>query len=113
MIDELEKEIFGHYVEPIKISQEEKILKKRKYLNVYHKNNYRKIREQLIKDMGSICVKCGSDVKIEIDHIHGRDWDVKRLNRLSRIKKYAQEWKEGKVRLLCKKCNQFRWREEK
>ena len=78
---------------------------------VWIRNTYWKMREKLIRDMGGKCVLCGSKEKLEVDHKDGRTWDIKKLNRVMRVKRYRAEFEAGLVRLLCKNCNQFRWRE--
>lgn len=78
---------------------------------VWRRNQYYKLRDKLIEDMGGKCEICGSTVKLEVDHKDGRDWDLHKPNRLTRIRRYRKEWEQRLVRLLCKKCNQFRWKE--
>lgn len=56
------------------------------------------------------CADCGTRKRsydaLEIDHVEGRDWDPRKLNRWSRIARYWREFKAGvKLRALCRKCN--------
>jgi|SRR6185369_292496 len=67
-----------------------------------------RIRNQLLEIYGRKCDKCGvsaDDAHLEINHIYGRDWDIRTLNRYRRYLKYRQEAKQGKINLLCKDCN--------
>lgn len=80
--------------------------------NRWARETYRKEMDALIKDMGGKCVKCGSEERLEVDHIYGRDWDLKKVHIVQRVRKYRGEWEQGKTRLLCKHCNMFRWKEE-
>jgi 5-methylcytosine-specific restriction endonuclease McrA len=64
-------------------------------------------RKDLIRRMGGQCVKCGErkyDL-LEIDHTNGRDWEPKKTSRSKRYRFYEKEWIEGKIRILCRKCN--------
>lgn|SRR5574339_16971 len=62
-------------------------------------------RLTLIDTLGGKCAHCGTRKNLEIDHIHGRDWDPAKKSRWSRIVIYEREAKEGKLQVLCRKCN--------
>jgi len=43
---------------------------------------------------------------LQIDHVHGRTWDLRRLNRWARARRYWREHTDGvELRALCSKCN--------
>lgn len=56
------------------------------------------------------CARCGKKPRsidsLQVDHVYGRTWDVTKVNRWTRAKRYWQEYKDGvALRALCKKCN--------
>ena len=65
------------------------------------------IRQQLLKQLGSCCAICGEDKtrRLEFDHPAGRDWEVEKYNRYNRMLRYQKEAAEGKLRILCRRCN--------
>lgn len=66
----------------------------------------------LICRLGGKCARCGATERLEIDHEHGRDWDVQRLPPLPRVKRYWREFFLGvALRVLCRSCNgSNKWR---
>lgn len=63
-------------------------------------------RRQLFDIIGWVCAACGNDQEIpEADHPYGRDWDVRKVNQLTRARRYILEAKRGELRPLCKSCN--------
>ena len=71
--------------------------------------NYANLRKaELIEALGSQCWACGSIVPLHIDHPYGRDWQPRKVCFYSRVLRYWKEHLEGKVRLLCKTCNDSR-----
>lgn len=67
-----------------------------------------RIRNQLIEIYGGKCEICGVSSKeahLEINHIYGRSWKIRTLNRYRRFLRYRKEAREGKINLLCKDCN--------
>lgn len=64
-----------------------------------------KAKARLVQEMGAICWCCGSGEPLEIDHIDGRKWSIRKTEFSHRICRYRREWKEGKVQLLCPACN--------
>lgn len=68
---------------------------------------YRRRLDALIDHLGGKCVECGEveRARLEIDHIHGRTWDVKAKSRWSRVARYWREAAEGLLQILCKSCN--------
>ena len=69
-------------------------------LELYHIRRF-----SLIALLGDKCAICGNTWRLEIDHINGRDYSARKLNSLMRVKRYEQEHKEGKLRVLCSDCN--------
>lgn len=70
------------------------------------------LRRMLLKKLSpdGRCQKCGRKPRsidsLQVDHVHGRTWDVTKVNRWTRAKRYWQEFKDGvMLRALCKKCN--------
>lgn len=55
------------------------------------------------------CQLCGvkpRKAKLAIDHVDGRDWEPRKLNRWSRAARYWREFLAGvRMRALCRKCN--------
>lgn len=41
-------------------------------LNFYFSNEWRRLRERVLKDFGSCCMKCGGNERISVDHIKPR-----------------------------------------
>lgn len=62
-------------------------------------------RLELIDKLGGKCLFCRSRKNLELDHINGRDWDPAKKSRWSRIVIYEREAKEGKLQVLCRRCN--------
>lgn len=68
---------------------------------------YHTERKELIQRLGGKCsvCPCADFSKLEFDHPNGRPYDVAKLSRLSRLRRYRKEADEGKVRVLCRSCN--------
>lgn len=67
-----------------------------------------RIRNQLIEIYGEKCAQCGAtkeETHLEINHIYGRTWKIRDLNRYRRFLRYKKEAREGKINLLCPACN--------
>ncbi len=64
-----------------------------------------KIQQEVWAMLGGRCEACGSTEELEIDHPAGRTWDIRKLNRWQRWRRYREEAKRGQVRLLCKRDN--------
>jgi hypothetical protein len=64
-----------------------------------------KIRAWLFDMLGGECAECGALAPLEIDHPWGRDWKPSRLSLYKRHLRYKKEALEGRVRLLCRECN--------
>jgi len=63
-------------------------------------------RLELIEELGGKCAKCDSKEKLEVDHINGRNYSVRRLASNSRVIRYWREYKSGvPLRVLCSDCN--------
>ena len=65
-------------------------------------------RLAIIDRLGGQCAKCRSKKNLEIDHINGRNWDLAKKSRWSRVVIYEREEKEGKLQVLCRKCNKLK-----
>jgi hypothetical protein len=77
------------------------------------RNKYRQERDELVEDMGGMCVDCGAIDNLDIDHEYGKSYDPRKSNRLTMLRRYRKEWEWGMVRLRCRSCNQKRtgrWR---
>lgn len=73
-------------------------------LNEYLKKRYRERRRLALEFLGGSCVKCGSEEKLELDHINPatKDFDISRFwgTTLDRF------WTEvKKCQILCKPCH--------
>jgi 5-methylcytosine-specific restriction endonuclease McrA len=67
-------------------------------------------RRELIKRLGGKCANCGTKGSerngLEVDHINGRSYDVRKMDASWRIAKYEQEERDGiPLQVLCKRCN--------
>lgn len=69
-------------------------------------------REAIIDRLGRKCVHCGTKGskknKLEVDHKKPRDWYLRAFSQLGRVRRYEQEEKEGKLQVLCAKCNKIK-----
>lgn len=65
------------------------------------------IRLSLIAKLGGVCIVCGDDNpdELEFHHPEGKTWRSNRLNRLARLRKYAEDIDSGLVELLCDACH--------
>lgn len=55
---------------------------------------------------GRGCALCRSFKNLEIDHCDGRNYVLKNISSVKRIKKYLEEYESGvALRVLCRKCN--------
>jgi hypothetical protein len=48
---------------------------------------------------------CGSTEKLELDHPNGKTWEARVLSPQQRMKRYEEDYENGQLSLLCKKCN--------
>lgn len=64
-----------------------------------------KAKARLHREMGGVCWCCGVGEPLEVDHIDGRDYSLRKLSFSHRISRYRREWTEGKIQLLCPDCN--------
>jgi 5-methylcytosine-specific restriction endonuclease McrA len=66
----------------------------------------KKRRLELIVELGGKCAECGTTRKLEVDHVDGRDWEVRRKESSARVSKYWKEHREGvRLQVLCQECN--------
>lgn len=66
---------------------------------------YRRLRKQLVRDMGGRCAACGYRWRLEFNHLYLRTWWSAKTSRLQRLRNYRREWREGLLNLLCTRCN--------
>ena len=75
----------------------------------YNRRWYYLGRLDLIRQLGGKCVDCGTKGteknKLELDHIHGRDWEPRKKSRWMRLVIYRREAKEGLLAVRCARCN--------
>lgn len=64
-----------------------------------------KKRAELIEQLGGCCVDCGKTRRLEFHHTVPRTWVANRLSRWARMVRYIREAAEGKITLLCRRCN--------
>lgn len=65
----------------------------------------KKAYEKLLLQLGGRCVQCGRLDELSIDHIDGCEWTRHRVEWSHRVSIYRREAKEGKLQVLCLKCN--------
>jgi len=73
---------------------------------------YYKRRNELIEKLGGRCVgvlrngkTCGTQWRLEFDHLQPRTWEPRRLSRWARMARYWREADAGLIQLLCRSCN--------
>ena len=59
----------------------------------------------LVIKLGGKCVKCASIKDLELDHPQGKDWSARKLSPQMRMKRYEEDFLNGKLSLLCHNCN--------
>ena len=73
-----------------------------------------KQRAALFDQLGRVCALCARTEEeawnstgegLQFDHPHGRDYDLRRLNRWSRVIQYERDLAAGNLRVLCASCN--------
>lgn len=76
-----------------------------KYLRKLAKRNAeaKRIKAHLIRKRGSKCEwpGCKARTNLTFDHRYGRTYALEGLSMLARYRRYAQEEREGRLRLLC------------
>lgn len=74
------------------------------YMKEYVKERYHQLRNQAILDKGGRCQICGSDSKLEFDHI---DPNTKKMT-IAKIWSFSEEMRNlelSKCQLLCNECH--------
>jgi hypothetical protein len=59
----------------------------------------------LVIKLGGKCRKCQAVENLELDHPEGKDWEARKLSPQMRMKRYEQDFENGKLSLLCVNCN--------
>jgi hypothetical protein len=69
----------------------------------------RKLREELLAQLGRRCVLCGENNAdlLEFDHVNGRDYHPRELSYSHRMIRYRHEAAQGELRVLCGPCNRL------
>lgn len=67
-------------------------------------------RLELVKKLGGKCVDCGTKGTpknpLEIDHVNGRNYDLRKMDPSWRVSRYWQEFRNGvELAVRCKRCN--------
>lgn len=63
-------------------------------------------RLELLALLGDKCAECGGDDRLQVDHVNGRDWDIRAISAGKRVEKYWDEFLKGvALRALCIHCN--------
>lgn len=64
-----------------------------------------KARMDLVIQLGGVCAFCGSKHDLQIDHIHGRNYSLRKLSSDHRVSIYRREAQAGLLQVLCGPCN--------
>lgn len=77
-------------------------------LTATHRDIAARMRDELSELLGGHCVRCGKTKSLQFDHIDPRTrrWVAKSCSQRGRMRRYYEEFLEGLIQLLCKKCNQ-------
>lgn len=72
-----------------------------------HDQRIYSLRFWLIVLLGGVCYQRDAtcDGPLEVDHINGRNWELRAVNSATRIKRLFVEADEGKLQLLCRHHN--------
>lgn len=63
-------------------------------------------KRALVNMLGGKCAKCGSRENLTIEHVAGRDWDIRKFSSWQRLKRYWAEYNQGvSLCVLCLSCN--------
>lgn len=74
---------------------------------IYRRRLYRRLRRQLVLDMGGFCAYCTTRLALEFHHTKPRTWIARKKSRLQRIRLYRLDWERGKLDLACCECNKI------
>ncbi len=67
------------------------------------------VRRKIIKELGGVCVKCGSRERLEVNHKWGKSYQLRKLSQWQRVIIYKREMKWGLLDVLCHSCNLSFW----
>lgn len=74
--------------------------------NECRRRMYAKRRQALVDALGGACLRCGSTENLTIEHVDGRDYNIRKLSCFQRVKKYMEELRSGvRLCLYCLECN--------
>ena len=59
----------------------------------------------LLDMLGGVCTECGSDEKLEFNHLYQHEHNLAKLSIDQRMMLYYRESKLGLIDLRCKRCN--------
>lgn len=65
-------------------------------------------RAQLVQDLGGVCVHCGDQSRLELDHKKGTEVVLRTLESSARVSMYRREAAQGKLQVLCRRCNKIK-----
>jgi len=81
----------------------------KEWLNTKKKLEFR--RQIIITKLGGTCLNpdnnpnCTPTENLELHHLEGKDWDPRAMSPQMRMKQYEQDFKLGRLGVLCKSCN--------
>ena len=62
-------------------------------------------RLQLVNQLGGMCVDCGSQSDLVVDHIYARTWSLRSVEQSRRVARYRREAVLGLLTVRCLVCN--------
>lgn len=74
---------------------------------IRRRRQYRRLRRQLVLDMGGYCAYCTTRLGLEFHHTKPRTWIARKTSRLQRIRLYRRDWERGDLDLACGECNKI------
>jgi hypothetical protein len=78
----------------------------KKDANACRRRMLKRRKDELVALLGGKCEVCGSVEMLTIEHKDGRDYCIRKLSSLQRLKKYKEEFLSGvKLALMCLSCN--------
>ena len=65
----------------------------------------KRVRKELVKQLGGKCKECGTKHDLEFDHLAPRDWVPREKDPSWRMSIIRREIRKGLIQLLCSSCN--------